>query len=921
MTIPLEFPLLCDDSERLRRRHRRARLLLRLVPSNDDDDGTIPHVSIVQDTPTWFSLNVTQFSGRVVVMKKQYDDDDDEDAVAQKQEDNISQQEIVAKIHAESMPAQEQGDKPPGKMLWHALQGDNSEHEVEFVKEYDPDSASSSLFSSDIDNKAPSNLHLKEKEHQRHQETDGAVSMTDNLESLDEQAGCKYDGTREIGCGHEGEKVFKGGQTGVESTKLHKISTESGFKERSSPHAFDDSKNDDLDDASFANGISSEIRAEVCSSSLVAESTLLESEHDSEEESSLADASIVEDVEGCCNKEDQHGEKSELVKSVETEKSIPDPIPLSDHYIAGTPSHLADKIRRAPRPSASWAGQSIFSDSINSGILDRTKTALQNLSFGGQQQCPIPSAATEQRKNDRDQGDDAVLRSAISAWQRSMGNNKSTSMHSKGDGSGNSEQEISSTSASNRQSLFSSVLAVTASLASKAKRAGGASKVQKGSRKTRSGNSSRSRLIVCDAPTRLHELCQKPDVMLGELQEELEHHPEAVKIKDDRGRLPLHILGDNDDLVSNLLGKVAATTFATQLIHAYPESVVQKDSEGWMPFVRMIYDWHAWIYEEHVKAKQSSQASNAANRLLGAFVDDLRGIEERDNREDVSTVSSNARLVNVSSRSFPQIDIWDEVIWCFEMLSVAMDELGGKHGSSHRPSRRSLLNPHGNNDAGRAELVTHLATAIPTLLKTILMLEDEGGETRRKLLKMSVIRRLLLAPEHVGPWLTTMLRTQGLPAKRAIDYLVLISNVTPLDYVGEFRSILNADHVAFRAQRDDVIQAIECLDGTIASLVVLSEREIERAAATHVVWEIMCMNLARPFVVSLVLVDFVLHITLLFVSLFSLIFLTASDFFLTLLCFFLCLRPFEMMFRFGLTINLRLERFRHKSFSSYAVTI
>ena len=140
-----------------------------------------------------------------------------------------------------------------------------------------------------------------------------------------------------------------------------------------------------------------------------------------------------------------------------------------------------------------------------------------------------------------------------------------------------------------------------------------------------------------------------------------------------------------------------------------------------------------------------------------------------------------------------------------------------------------------------------------------------------------------------------MMRKKGIPSKRAIDYLVAVSKTTVEDYVGHSRSFLNSDFAAFRVEKDKVFAAIEGLKGTIASLVVLDQTNVERAAATSVVWHIMSRNLARPFVVSLVLVDFVLHITLLLVR--TEIHECTK---VTILAYQFCslfVRPFEMMCR------------------------
>lgn len=72
-------------------------------------------------------------------------------------------------------------------------------------------------------------------------------------------------------------------------------------------------------------------------------------------------------------------------------------------------------------------------------------------------------------------------------------------------------------------------------------------------------------LLRYEAPTRLHELCRQSDVKLRELQEVLECDPSAAAVADSRGQYPLHILGNNDDLITDPIGKNTATVFACML--------------------------------------------------------------------------------------------------------------------------------------------------------------------------------------------------------------------------------------------------------------------------------------------------------------------------------------------------------------------
>jgi hypothetical protein len=370
--------------------------------------------------------------------------------------------------------------------------------------------------------------------------------------------------------------------------------------------------------------------------------------------------------------------------------------------------------------------------------------------------------------------------------------------------------------------------------------------------------------------TRLHIQCGNPDTTLQQLHDAFTRNPEAVFIQNSRGCLPLHILADNEELVQITDGRDIATTFALELMRAHPESVTCKDISGNMPFMGLIRDWLDWAYETVRGGKFSKRKSPNMKFGVGA-VDRLRDristfhSNNDDSREldDVGLPREGGRkawLPNASSSSqlFPRVSLWHEVEWCFSMLSLVMDELGGKSGGLHKNIRRNLRAPDQQDKICRDLLASYMAENFPFLLKTVLLLEEDGGDTRRRLLKMSIFRRILVCPESVGPWLTSMLRKKGMPSVRAVDYLAMLSQASVEDYVGGFRTILLEDIDDFHEHRCRLFDAVEELPGTIASLVILDERETERAGATQVAWYIMSKNLLRPFVVGLVLIDFVL---------------------------------------------------------------
>jgi hypothetical protein len=384
-------------------------------------------------------------------------------------------------------------------------------------------------------------------------------------------------------------------------------------------------------------------------------------------------------------------------------------------------------------------------------------------------------------------------------------------------------------------------------------------------------------------PTKLHALCAEANVSLAELEAALSEDPKSVSVLDGRERTPLHIIADNDSLFCDRQGKFVVMNFVLILIKAYPGAITMVDSSERMPFVPLIEDWCIWVYEKHEQeSKQRKKeipdpyhsrgarkgATRVIKRVTGQLndqVDTLRsGSKESVDVEGSDQASS--LLHSRSSRFYPRVDLWEEVVFCFEMLSLVMDELGGKNGGLHSINREAgSLQSSDDDKTARADLATHIVLVLPSLLKTALLIESEGGHARRRLLGMPIFRRLILCPEAVGPWLTTMLRRKGVPAKRAVDFLVLVSEAKTEDYVGGFRTVLQDDVHEFEGIRHQIFEAMGQLESTIASLVVLEDKDTERAASCAAIWHIMNRNLARPFVVSLLSIDLILHIILILV--------------------------------------------------------
>ncbi|KAL7568630.1 hypothetical protein ACA910_022729 [Epithemia clementina (nom. ined.)] len=438
-----------------------------------------------------------------------------------------------------------------------------------------------------------------------------------------------------------------------------------------------------------------------------------------------------------------------------------------------------------------------------------------------------------------------------------------------------------------------------------------------------SSSSSSTTQIVSTTP--LHVLCaQSRGVTADQLLNCLRLYPNAVRTKDELGRFPLHVLGDNESLItSEGGGQEAATLFAGHLMNEYPNAILVADNEGFIPFARLIADWIEWSQEQEAAKNNNKAIARLTQRLYGGVSPSSADRKDENNTAAPGTLndgldfyasrqsglfgsyshSSNDAVAGNTLSSMhwhltsflktylPRVEVWEEVEWCFVMLSMAMDILGrnsnlpmfqrlrmnkAENTATSNDTNNKSINSNdtippvtttpsvrhlATND--RKELVEALITKMPLLLKYILLIDEDGRDTRERLLGMAITRRLLLCPQTVGKWLIEMINHGGIPARRAIDYLCLISKATVEDYTGGYGTIYHTgDLDSFNEDRQNVFEAVGKLKGTIASLVTLENRETDRAASTAVIWHTMSQKLSRPFVLGLVLIDLLLHLTL-----------------------------------------------------------
>jgi hypothetical protein len=353
----------------------------------------------------------------------------------------------------------------------------------------------------------------------------------------------------------------------------------------------------------------------------------------------------------------------------------------------------------------------------------------------------------------------------------------------------------------------------------------------------------------------LHDKCRKPNVTLDELRESLAEEPLAASQPDVTGRLPLHILGENEALLSTRHGREDATSFCLELMDAYPDGIVASDNFGRFPFTNMVLEW---VFVATERLGLDDQDSETMENFLNLF--------RRHRREKMSpfhsimsqfsTATPHALEFNpataISESILVDVVVGPILEWSFVMLSTSFDHCCGrfrKSGGGMRSRARTV----------GSELAKHIAS-IPLLFRTMLLIEDE--EVRNRLLHLPIIRRTALRTESVGPWLVAMLRKQGIKSHRVVDHFEMISSIGVKDLIGCYMTPRSEDFILLLEERETTYDAIENLGHIIPSLIVLSDMEVERAASTDIVWRTIARASSRPFSVGIVLIDFVSHVTL-----------------------------------------------------------
>lgn len=359
--------------------------------------------------------------------------------------------------------------------------------------------------------------------------------------------------------------------------------------------------------------------------------------------------------------------------------------------------------------------------------------------------------------------------------------------------------------------------------------------------------------------SQLHGLCASLVASLDDLRSCLADNPDAPFTFNQLGQTPLHVLSENGAIWHNSC--LEAFKFGMELISINPAAVAMKDRNGVWPFASMLEEWTQEQYQKE---------DNKQKNMLSAFVRNV-GTVMNSNTPRLTT----SLFVSQGSREEPSSSVVDRSssrkvkfpkARLTEMFQSAMKLLSFSFTS---PTTVEQL-PVGQQLMLRERTCRRIATEIPQLLPTLLLIEPEIQ--RNQILSLPLVRRLLLEPATVGPWVVTMMRRKGIPSHRAIDYLELVSETSFHDFLPEL-----AEHGVYEATDEEkespevqeyltvktkTFNAVGDMNEFLLSLFAVNKSQMERATSTKVLWHIMQYLLQRKFIIGIVMIDFTLHLTL-----------------------------------------------------------
>ena len=359
----------------------------------------------------------------------------------------------------------------------------------------------------------------------------------------------------------------------------------------------------------------------------------------------------------------------------------------------------------------------------------------------------------------------------------------------------------------------------------------------------------------------LHVLCASPHANLSELRACLALNPDSPFLRNDSGQTPLHVLTENIllwDSPESSGNQGDAHAFALDLVNINPAAAASTDCQNDWPCRSLLQQWTNYREQGQAEDSKGASLSNFVRRGMGTVITMATSTS-------LATMSSSRIDSTTTRRSSPKFRKFECTHLTFALqaaLAVLSQAITSITLADAIDETHSV--------ALQQSICASIATDVPKLLPKLLLLEPE--QDRHRIFNLPLIRRLLLEPLTTGRWLVSMVRHKGLVSRRrAVDYLLLLSNASIHHFYPGGSALAELDDTdqvtelgrAFRESESQVLHALGDMGGElIISLAVLEDKEVYRATSGSALWHILHQGLMRPFVIGIVLIDFVLHVTL-----------------------------------------------------------
>lgn len=360
----------------------------------------------------------------------------------------------------------------------------------------------------------------------------------------------------------------------------------------------------------------------------------------------------------------------------------------------------------------------------------------------------------------------------------------------------------------------------------------------------------------------------------------------------------IHSLGEpNVELLQHLASTIQAVW------RIYPPAIITTDNRGYIPFEGVLQEWvqssqtteivdtsgyHSTIQSivRSVQVPTTILKNSVASRWISStgigYQNHLdpggsqRSLSQGSSSPDIEASKNKSNQTN-NLQDIRHLPVGVKLTACalssILMLSTLLDvmdftshENEYEHSKpkphskkiSRRPSIEDVLKQHTHQDM-KASII-QITASIPDFIKVCLSIESESH--RNQCFGTTLFRKVLLSKHSIGTgrWLTDMLQSQLRPlSDLAINYLQIVSSPTYVvdtwNPVGDCRQKTEKHVTLHTTSHDDFYDEMSRINDFVPSLLSLSENQIEDAATTKVVEEVLDRIISRPFAVTVVFSD------------------------------------------------------------------